>query len=400
MTRPCILLLIPSMAGVGGTERMVHSMSGLLRSAGCDVHQASFDAPGDARHFSDDGPFHALGPIPRLPLPLRPLAYGMAAWRLRSLKRRLKVAATISNLWGADLINVLSGGPGRRVALCHINVVGNPANRLMVRLRPFVAAVYRRFDKVIAVSETLAEEVRGLYALHPARVGHVDNFTDAIETSPQWGTGDAPARFVWCGRFAPEKNVEGLLAAWSHFAARGPQAQLVLVGDGPERERLESLAAELGLNAGGLACLATAQVVFAGRQADPAAFIAGARCLVLSSRAEGLPMVVLEALALGIPVLGADCPSGGVRTALAGEGHCDPLREDAELAPAGVLLPIPERHRPRTLEAWVDALHKASTDAACLRGWQAGARARARHFNSDVARERWTAVLAELGVEA
>lgn len=395
-----LLLLIPSMAGVGGTERMVHALAGLLRSAGYDVHQASFDSPGTPRHFDDGGPYHALGPIPQLPLPLRPLAYAKAAWRLHMLKRRLGVALTISNLWRADLINVLSAGVGRRLALCHINVVGNPTNWLMIRLRALVAAVYRRFDKVVAVSAPLAEEVRELYGLDAARVAHVDNFTDAVATTPRWPIGERPMRFVWCGRFTPEKNVEGLLAAWARFIARGMEAQLVLVGDAPGRAILESHSAELGLRAGGMERLADAHVVFAGRQADPASFMAGARCLLLSSRAEGLPMVVLESLALGTPVLGADCPSGGVRTALIGEGTCDPSRAHGELAPAGMLLPVPEKDQPVTLDAWVAALVIATTDNAQYASWRMGALQRARLFDSNTARTRWVGMLAGMGIRA
>ena len=111
-------------------------------------------------------------------------------------------------------------------------------------------------------------------------------------------------------------------------------------------------------------------------------------------------MVVLEALALGVPVLGADCPSGGVRTALAGHGQCEPRRERAEDAPAGMLLPVPEAQAAATLDAWADALQAALEDPERIRAWQQGALARARHFGSDAARARWTQVLVELGVAA
>ena len=89
----------------------------------------------------------------------------MAARRLRALKQRLKIDATISNLWRSDLISVLSGGFDRKIALCHTNIVGNPTNRTMLRLRPLVGAVYRRCDRVVAVNEALSRELAALYAL-------------------------------------------------------------------------------------------------------------------------------------------------------------------------------------------------------------------------------------------
>ena len=400
MSSPRVLLLIPSLASVGGTERMVQAISGLLRDAGCEVHQASFDAPGIPRHFKIDGPCHSLGPIPRLPLFLRPVTYGLAAYRLSAMKRRVKIDVTISNLWGADLISILSRGRDRKIALCHINIVGNKGNRLMLRWLPLVAYVYRCFDKVIAVSGTLAAEVRDLYRLAPRRVGHIDNFTDPSDSRPLWSPTEGSLRFVWCGRFSHEKNVEGLLAAWARFAEACPSAQLILVGDGPDFERMLKLALELGLDSGGIDRLEGAQVVFAGRQADPAVFMASARALLLSSHSEGLPMVVLEALSLGVPVLASDCPSGGVRTALSGHGECEPQRSEAENAIAGLLLPVPDPDDSHTLRIWASALELVARDDARRAAWSGGALERARLFGRAAARDRWAAVLSEVGVRA
>lgn len=376
------------MVGIGGTERMVHSLCKLLAGPGREVHQATFDAPASWRHFESGVPMHTLGPIPRLPLPLRSLAYVLAAWRLRRLKQRLGIDVTISNLWGADLISVLSGGRDHKLALCHINVLGNPSNRLMVRLRPLVAAVYQRFDRVITVNESLAQELKALYRLPSDRISHIDNFVDrpdAISKLPS----DALQRFVWCGRLSPEKNVEGLLQAWSGFVVDQSNAQLVLLGDGPLRDSLIRLTGALGLSTGSTIDDIAAQVVFAGKVSDPATYMLGARALLLSSHAEGLPMVVLEALSLGLPVLASDCQAGGVRTALQGLGICDPDRTSAEYTPAGALLPVPAEAKPDTLAVWREALTKASRDDVQWTAWCEGALTRATHFNSAAVRDNW-----------
>lgn len=383
-----ILLVIPSMSGVGGTERMVHSLSILLDRDGLQVFQATFDAPTTSRHFDSAKPFYPLGPVPRLRVLLRPAAYAIAAWRLNRLKKRLGIDVTISNLWGADLISVLSGGRDRKIALCHINVVGNVSNRLMVRLRPLVSAIYQRFDRVIAVSETLSEELKTLYRLPPQRMGHIDNFVDrpdAVACFPA----DGVQRFVWCGRFSPEKNVEGLLCAWAGFAAGRHGVQLVLLGDGPLRNFSHQQATELGLRIGATTEDMGAQIVFAGMVSNPASCMLGARALLLSSHAEGLPMVVLEALSLGVPVLASDCQAGGVRTALQGHGVCNPDRENAEFTSAGALLPVPVAAMPATLAVWREALSTASQNNEQWAGWKLGALERATHFSSAAARSRW-----------
>lgn len=387
-----ILLLIPSMAGVGGTERMVHSLSLLLSKAGFEVAQASFDAPGISRHFDSACPLHALGPVPRLPIMLRPLSYTYAAWRLRCLKRKLRTQITISNLWSADLINALSGGNDKKVALCHTNIVGNPANRLMIRLLPVVAAVYRRFDRVIAVTESLAQELKVLYRLDEDKASHIDNFVDQGSAGPS-ARPNQRLSFVWCGRFSTEKNLSGLLHAWAEVAKLRHGLQLILLGDGPQFAEMQQLARLLGVNS----CTADGQikshVVFLGRVQDPSAYLDGARALLLSSVAEGLPMVVLEALALGTPVLASDCEAGGVRKALLGSGDCQPHRATIELTSAGCLLPIPDASIPSTLRCWREAILAAIDDDELNSNWRKGALIRAREFGPEAATNRWKAAL-------
>jgi glycosyltransferase involved in cell wall biosynthesis len=329
--------------------------------------------------------------VPRLPLPFRAFEYLVAARRLRALKQRLKIDATISNLWRSDLISVLSGGYDRKIALCHINIVGNFTNSTMLRLRPLVAAVYRRFDRVIAVNEALSRELAALYGLAPDRVGFADNFAWRSEVEPRPAR-NGVKRFVWCGRMSPEKNVAGLLHAWRAFASAEPGAQLVLLGDGPQRPELESLAADLGLSAGALDD-PEAQLVFAGMVAEPAGHMAGARALALTSMDEGLPMVVLEALSLGLPVLAADCPAGGVRAALVGGGAFDPARAEAEPTSSGVLLPVPRADSQDSLALWRTAFADALHDDKRWQAWREGALARAERFSPSRALERWLAIL-------
>ncbi len=386
-----LLLLMPSLSGTGGAERMVDGLSRLLSSAGVEAFEASFDSPGVRRRFENSAPFHPLGPLPRLPLPFRAFEYFVAAQRLRVLKQRLKIDATISNLWRSDLISVLSGGFDRKIALCHINIVGNSTNRTMLRLRPLVAAVYRRCDRVVAVNEALSRELAALYALAPDRVGFVDNFVWRPEAEPR-PPRDGLKRFVWCGRMTREKNVTGLLHAWRAFASAEHGTQLVLLGDGPQRPELESLAADLGLSAGELND-PEAQVVFTGMVAEPAGYMANARALTLSSIAEGLPMVVLEALSLGLPVLAADCPAGGVRAALVGGGAFDPARAEAEPTSSGVLLPVPRADSQNSLALWRAAFADALHDDKRWEAWRDGALARAERFSPSRALERWLAIL-------
>ena len=96
------------------------------------------------------------------------------------------------------------------------------------------------------------------------------------------------------GRLSPEKGHEDLLRAFAEVVRLMPRARLVLVGDGPQKGALLDLRKQLGLDG---------EVVFAGLQDDVNRWLMGADIYVQPSRREGLPLAVLEAMALGLPVI-------------------------------------------------------------------------------------------------
>jgi CDP-glycerol glycerophosphotransferase (TagB/SpsB family) len=100
--------------------------------------------------------------------------------------------------------------------------------------------------------------------------------------------------FVTAGRLSPEKNHERLVRAFALVHRDDPSTRLVIMGDGPLRANLEELVGELGL---------VSAVTLAGHQPNPYAVMAHADCFVLSSDYEGQPMVLLEAMVLGVPVV-------------------------------------------------------------------------------------------------
>lgn len=107
-----------------------------------------------------------------------------------------------------------------------------------------------------------------------------------------------PGYLVHVGKFKKQKDHATLIRA---YAASKRQVPLVLVGKGPEQDTCRALATELGISH---------QVIFAGFHSNPYPYIAQARCMVLSSRFEGLARVIPEAQALGVPVISTDCDSG------------------------------------------------------------------------------------------
>lgn len=98
-----------------------------------------------------------------------------------------------------------------------------------------------------------------------------------------------------------QKDFTTLLRAYALLVRQGIEERMVLVGDGRSRPELEALAKSLGI---------AERVTFAGFQSNPYAWIRRARLMAFSSKMEGLPNVLLEALAVGQVVVSTDCPTG------------------------------------------------------------------------------------------
>lgn len=238
--------------------------------------------------------------------------------------------------------------------------------RLYCRLQ---LLAWRRFDAVVAVSKPLESEIiaSGVEASRVVRIenGFVRSTQVALERTlarARLGVSDARPVVGWVGRFSEEKAPDLMVRA---VAAMRQPAQACLLGDGPMRGACESLAATMGVSD---------RVRLPGAVRDAETYFSAFDALVLSSRTEGTPMVILEALAAGVPVVATAV--GGIPDLLDGTGNVLVPPGDAHaLARAidGVLSDLPamrerslatrDRLLSRAVEAdWVDryiALYRA-----------------------------------------
>ena len=121
------------------------------------------------------------------------------------------------------------------------------------------------------------------------------NFTAVKRTS---GIG---IRIVAVGRLTRQKGFDLLIEAFAEVAAEAPHANLTIFGEGPERDALMAQARTLAIGT---------RVTFAGLTETPGAWLAEADIFVLSSRFEGFPNVLVEALAGGVATIAFNCPWG------------------------------------------------------------------------------------------
>lgn len=162
----------------------------------------------------------------------------------------------------------------------------------------------RHVSRTIVVSRLLLRVARTRFGLSEDKVRFIQTGVDTERFSPgrndelrqQWGVDADTVVFGFAGGLRGEKNLRLLLTAFGEARLRD-RAHLVLVGDGPERNELEQLTAQLGLRA----C-----VSFHGHVADISRAMRAFDVFVMSSRTEQTPNALLEAMATGLPVIATD----------------------------------------------------------------------------------------------
>ncbi|NIR27779.1 MAG: glycosyltransferase [Gammaproteobacteria bacterium] len=188
-------------------------------------------------------------------------------------------------------------------------------------LQWFARRAYRAAARVIAVSHGVADNVAQLTGVERQRIATIYNPVDVNEVRTKaampvehpWLRPGSPPLILGVGRLVPQKDFATLIRAFARVRSTRP-ARLVILGEGPMRKRLESLAEALGV---------APDVDLPGYVHNPYAWMARASVFVLSSAWEGLPGVLLEALTCGCPVVSTNCPSGPAE--ILAEGAYGPL---------------------------------------------------------------------------
>ena len=188
---------------------------------------------------------------------------------------------------------------------------------------------YARADAIVALSADGESSLRHLLGRRPARIVTILNPVVERILPPDAGrmrdrAVDAPL-ILGVGRLVKQKDFATLLRAFARLRAERP-ARLVLLGEGPERGRLQALAGRLGI---------AGDVAMPGEVRNVAAWLGRADLLVSSSRWEGMQAAPIEALAAGCPVVATDCPGGARETLDGGRlGRLVPVRDPTAMARA------------------------------------------------------------------
>ena len=321
-----VLFLVPAfLGGIGGPERVLTTLLRHIDHSRFECHLALVRS---GREFLQDVPpsvtVHHLS--------VSRMRYSLPA--IIRLARRLRPDTILSTVMYLNVMLVLAKPflRGRPKILLREAVLPSAflaQEARYPRLSRFLyRSLYPKCDRIICLFDGMVEDMAKHFGIARNKLVRIYNPVDvasiralvAGSSSPYSGPGP---HLVAVGRLQHQKAYDVLLRALPQVLVAFPQARLTILGEGPLEQSLKDLAAQLKINHA---------VEFKGFQANPWAYIKHATLFVLASRFEGMPNVVLEALALGTPVLATDCP-GGIR----------------EIAQSGASLKIVEPESPEAL---------------------------------------------------
>jgi glycosyltransferase involved in cell wall biosynthesis len=294
--RPPVAIQLVSTVGFYGAERILLELATFLRDQGWDSRVVVLEGDGARelmRRAAEQGiACEAYVPAGRLGLRLM-------LRRLRAMLGGESRAVVHSHGYKPDILLAALGVPRRLAcfATCHSWYSETTKDKALEYLDK---RALRRFDHVVAVSEEIYRDLRAS-RMPQERLSRIDNgisvpLIDAHqrdEIRAEWNLAAGEKLIVQIGRLATSKRNALLLKAVASLPT-DIMARVVLVGDGEERAALADYARSVGIDR---------RVIFAGYRRDAAAVIAAADVLAITSNKEGLPIVLLEAMAVDCPIV-------------------------------------------------------------------------------------------------
>ncbi len=304
-----VALIIVSL-GCGGAERVMATMANYWAEKGWRVTLITFgskDSDFFATHKAIDRIcLNARSPSDSLTRSI--LNSLQRIFRLRRALRRSRSEAVISFMENTNLVTLLAAlGLGLNVVISQRNDPSSRDTGVMRKL--FRMLVYPLADIIVVQTEQVRQQLRAITKVDnklkviPNPVVPPTRNDISLESSLDDITGDRQHQYnvIALGNLRPEKGFDDLLRAFSRTHSNHPDWRLILIGEGSERDKLLALARELAIENA---------VFLPGRLERPSIFLQQADLFVLSSRTEGFPNALLEAMACGLPVISTDCPSG------------------------------------------------------------------------------------------
>ncbi len=301
---PKVALTVPSLH-TGGGERFTVYLANGLAARGYPVDLVLIEAQGPILA-------HVLPQVRVVSLNSRRMLRSI--WPLARYLRDNRPDVLISNLQHMNLAALVARRLAR-VSTRVIPVVHTTLSQVMVQssdvrdriINGILKKIYTWSDAIVVVSREAADDFLRITGVPPGIVRVIYPILTSgiaeLKTSPlddPWFAPGQPGVVLGVGRLTPQKDFSTLIRAFA-VVRREHDLRLVIIGEGEMRGQLEKLVKELGL---------TDFVAMPGRTENVFAYMSRCALFVLSSACEAMPMVLVEALAAGAPVVATNCMSG------------------------------------------------------------------------------------------
>ncbi len=316
---------------IGGAEKVLSYLAPALAEAGAEVAVVTARPPGMAVPGREEVPT-AAGRLVVTRLATSPARFVGTWLYMRNLRRwfaRNPIDLAYVSMLKHDAF--VAVGAGRRHGFPVVlrpegaGATGDLAWQRWGRFGRAIGRRCRRADAVVSISRAITDELRA-DGYEPSRIRELPNGVP-VPPGPWRPRPDWPSRprAVFVGRLALEKGLDTLIASWPIVLGRHADARLILVGEGPERPALEAQVERLGLRDA---------VAMPGARDDPSAMLRAADLFVLPSREEGMSVALLEAMALGLPLVASAIPGNRRLINDFAQGRLAPPGDPAALASA------------------------------------------------------------------
>jgi len=348
-----IAFFLDALHGGGAEKAVVNLLKGLAQRNEFDL---------DLVLATKEGPYLGLVPKEVRIIDLKKDRAVTATLPLMKYLKQNRPWALIGNMGHVNVVATLA----KELSQIKTILILVEQNNISAQQSPFKRAklirllmkwLYPRANAVAGVSAGVARDLEKQLGLGMETVKVLNNPVvneDLITRSQDdldhpWFTVDAPPVFLAVGRLDQQKDFPNLLSAFAQVRKQ-KEARLIILGEGSEREKLEAIVDRLGIKE---------DTLLPGFVKNPYAYMKQSTCFVLSSRNEGLPTVLIEAMACGCSVVATNCPSGPDEILDSGVyGYLVPI-EDSDALAQGMLEIL---NNPTNTELLIQRANEYSTE--------------------------------------
>ena len=400
------LLLISPESGYGGSEKSFAQLSRIL-CRHYNIHIVFFGNSTDPTYPLGGNTIYLNTPAANNII-RSIINFIIRLKKIRAIKKNLNIVASISFLEGANYLNILTRKKEKCIISIRGSIIHDPNIKgfgRVFRRGLLIPVLYRKADKVICISRGLKDELMSFFSLENDKIDIIYNSINSreIEEKSKESVDTKYEAFfndftlISHSRISHEKGIQFQLLILNNLLKLIPDLKLVLIGDGPFKNKLINLCKELELQyyvrGEGNMKPSNCQVIFWGYTDNPFKLINKADMFISTSLTEGLGNSILEAMACRCLVVSSDCPYGPKEIIIPEKDMANSSKEYPVYHENGILMPVISHiGDKKSIDLWTSTIKDIILRGAMGHSVDAAFN-RACNFNDEELEKRWLSAI-------